>query len=124
MVTESRQPATLTQPEAPAAEPRHKPDGPLAAVLLAAGLAIFTLGAVTMLAEASASFSNALTWNQGVGALSGKSIIEVAVFVVAWTALTPVLWKRDGLLRPAAIAFIVLAALGYLGTFPTFFTLF
>jgi hypothetical protein len=124
MVAESQKPITPTELEDQSTEPRHKPDGPLAAALIAGGVAIFTLGAVTTLAQANTNFSNALAWNQGVGALSGKTIIEVAVFIVVWAVLTPLLWKRDGLLRLAAVAFIVLAVLGYLGTFPTFFDLF
>ncbi len=124
MRAQTHQPATLTQPAAQAETSRHKPDGPLAAAVLAAGLAIFTLGAVTTLAEANASLSAALTWSQRVGALSGESIVEIVVFTVAWSVLGLFLWKRDGVLRPAVITFIVVAVLGYIGTCPTFFHLF
>lgn len=104
--------------------PAHKPDGPLAAMLLASGIGTFFLGLFTTLAEKSADFKDRMQLNDSVGPLSGKTIFAVALFVISAAVLVPLLAKRDGLLRNATIAFVVLTVLGYLGTFPTFFQAF
>ena len=101
-----------------------KPDGPLAAVLLAAGIGTFALGLVTTLAEASEAFRNRLVLNAEVGPLSGKTVWATVIFVVAWSVLYVLLRYRDGILRSATIAFVVLTVLGLLGTFPLFFQAF
>jgi hypothetical protein len=104
--------------------PAARPDGPLAAVLLAAGIGSFALGLFTALAEASQGFRERLILDAAVGPLSGKTVWATAVFVVAWVALHFALRQRDGILRTATIAFIVLTLLGLLGTFPIFFQAF
>ena len=101
-----------------------KPDGPLAAALLAAGIGAFALGLLTTLAEASVGFRERLILNTGVGPLSGKTIWASIIFVVAWAVLATRLRHRDGLLRSATIVFVVLTLLGLLGTFPIFFQAF
>lgn len=101
-----------------------KPDGPLAAVLLAAGIGAFALGLVTTLAEASSAFRDRLVLNVGVGPLSGKTVWATAIFLVAWAVLYASFRHRDGLLRSATIAFVILTVLGLLGTFPIFFQAF
>jgi hypothetical protein len=110
----------IAGPDVPAA----RPDGPLAAVLLAAGIGSFALGLLTTLAEASQGFRERLILNAGVGPLSGKTVWATVVFVVAWAALHYAWRQRDGVLRTATIAFIVLSLLGLLGTFPIFFQAF
>ena len=101
-----------------------KPDGPLAAVLLAAGIGSFALGLVTTLAEASMEFRERLILDAGVGPLSGKTVWATVIFVIAWVVLH-VMWReRDRILRSATTAFIVLTLLGLLGTFPIFFQAF
>lgn len=101
-----------------------KPDGPLAAALLAAGIGAFALGLFTTLAEASTGFRERLILNAGVGPLSGKTIWATVIFVIAWAVLYAQMRHRDGLLRSATIAFVVLTLLGLLGTFPIFFQAF
>lgn len=101
-----------------------KPDGPLAAVLVAAGIGAFALGLITTLAEASSAFRDRLVLNAGVGPLSGKTIWATAIFLVAWAVLYAIFRHRDGLLRSATIAFVILTVLGLLGTFPIFFQAF
>jgi hypothetical protein len=110
--------------KAAVAEPTAKPDGPLAAGLVAAGIGAFALGLLTTFAEASAGFRERLILNAGVGPLSGKTVWATVIFIVAWAFLFARLRDRDGLLRSATIAFIVLTALGLLGTFPLFFQVF
>jgi hypothetical protein len=101
-----------------------KPDGPLAAVLLAAGIGSFALGLLTTLAEASTGFRDRLVLNAGVGPLSGKTIWATVIFLVAWAILAARLRNRDGLLRSATTIFVVLTVVGLLGTFPIFFQAF
>ena len=101
-----------------------RPDGPLAAVLLAAGIGSFALGLLTTLAEASTGFRERLILNAGVGPLSGKTVWSTVIFLIAWAVLYAQLRHRDGLLRSATIAFVVLTLLGLLGTFPIFFQAF
>jgi hypothetical protein len=101
-----------------------KPDGPLAAALLAAGIGAFALGLFTTLAEASTPFRERLILNAGVGPLSGKTVWATVVFIIAWAVLAARLRHRDGLLRSATTIFVVLTVLGLLGTFPIFFQAF
>jgi hypothetical protein len=101
-----------------------KPDGPLAAALLAAGIGAFALGLFTTLAEASTAFRERLILNAGVGPLSGKTVWATVVFIIAWAVLAARLRNRDGLLRSATTIFVVLTVLGLLGTFPIFFQAF
>ena len=100
-----------------------RPAGPAAAVVLAAGLASFTLGLLSVLAAASAPVSDALTLSDRVGDLSGLTTAACIVFVAAWAVLA-IAWRRaDPPLPRVAATAAVLIALGLLGTFPPFFNL-
>jgi hypothetical protein len=112
-------------PTAPPADiEAEPPSGPAAALILAGGIAVFCMGLVTTLGEASTGIADALQWNDRVGPLSGKTLITVIVFVAAWAALTA-LWRRaNPPLRSITIASAVLIVLGLVGTFPTFFQAF
>jgi hypothetical protein len=101
-----------------------KPEGPISAAVLAAGIGAFAVGLVTTLAEASTSFKDWLQWNDDVGPLSGKTILAVIVWLVAWAVLHLVLRTRPYETRRALIIALVLIALGVIGTFPTFFEAF
>jgi hypothetical protein len=82
------------------------------------------MGVVTTLSEASASFASDLQWDDGVGPLSGKTIVTVIVFLASWVVLG-VLWRRSNPpLRMVTNVSVVLIALGLLLTFPTFFQAF
>jgi hypothetical protein len=98
-----------------------RPSGPAAAVVLAAGLASFGLGLLSVLAAASASISDALTLSDRVGDLSGVTTAAAVVFFAAWAGLA-VHWRHADppLVRVAAMT-ALLIALGLLGTFPPFF---
>jgi len=98
--------------------------GPSAAAVLAGGIGLAAFGIVSTLAEAIASFSKALTWSKAVGALSGKTIIGVLVWLVAWLILG-LAWKdREVKLGPIAVVAAILTVIGLLTTFPPFFDLF
>lgn len=101
-----------------------KPEGPIAAAVLAAGVGCLALGILTTLAEASESVSDWLNWNDDVGPLSGKTLVAVIVWVVAWVVLHFAYRTRAFETRRALVIALVLIALGVVGTFPTFFQAF
>jgi hypothetical protein len=104
--------------------PGERPNGPVVAGLLAAGIGALVLGVLTTVAEASEGFGESLQYNDRVGPLSGKVIWATAAFVVSWVVLGARLRGRDLEWRPVLIIAGVLIALGLLGTFPTFFQAF
>ncbi len=101
-----------------------KPDGPAAAAMIASGLGVFTLGLTTTLAVINGSVKSFLEWwqfDQGVGALAGKSTVSVLVFFVAWLVLY-LLWReKDVVLKTSFYIGLGLGILGVIGTFPPFF---
>ncbi|HET7869596.1 MAG TPA: hypothetical protein VFM85_04680 [Actinomycetota bacterium] len=101
-----------------------KPFGPVAAVFLAAGIGALVLGVLTTLAEANESFKSWLEWSTSVGSLSGKTIIAVIAFVVAWVVFGIGLRGRNP--KPSTVFTwtAVLVAVGLVLTFPTFFQAF
>jgi hypothetical protein len=101
-----------------------KPEGPISAAVIAAGIGAFAMGLVTTLAEASTSFKDWLQWNDDVGPLSGKTILTVIAWLVAWAVLHMALRTRPYETRRALIIALVLIALGVIGTFPTYFEAF
>jgi hypothetical protein len=101
-----------------------KPEGPVAAAILAGGVGCLALGFFTTLAEASVSFKDWLAWDDGVGPLSGKTSMTLVVWVVAWTVLHLVFRRRAVESRGALAIALALVALGAVGTFPTFFQAF
>lgn len=106
---------------------REKPDGPAAAAMVAAGIGIFALGFLTVLAEVSESIKGFLEdweFGRGVGPLAGKTTIAVIAWAVSW-AILAVLWRgKDANLRTWFAVALALGILGAVGTFPPFFLLF
>lgn len=100
------------------------PDGPAAAALIAAGVGCLAMGAFTTIAEASASFAKTLTYNTDVGPLSGKTILTVIVWLVAWVILHLAVRRREVGITRALTVCLILTAGGFLLTFPTFFRIF
>lgn len=101
-----------------------KPEGPIAAAILAAGVGATALGIVTTLAEASEGVKNWLAWSTPVGPLSGKTITAVLVWLAAWVILHAALRRRPYETRRALVISLVLIAVGVIGTFPLFFQAF
>ncbi len=102
----------------------EKPDGPVAAVLLACGIGSFVLGLFTVLSEASQGIHDFLPFNDRVGPLSGKTTLAVAAFVGSWIVLGYAWRKRDMDLKPVLIVTVVLVAIGAVLTFPEVFLAF
>jgi hypothetical protein len=107
--------------EAAQAVELERPFGPAAAVVVAAGLAAFALGLLSVLTAVSASVSEALTLSDRVGDISGLSVAVAVVFFGAWGGLFAVWRESDPRFARVVAAAAVLVALGLLGTFPPFF---
>ena len=101
-----------------------KPEGPIAASIIAGGIGATALGLFTTLAEASADIKEWLDYKSSVGPLSGKTIMAVVVWLVAWAILHVVYRGKPYETRRAFTIAVVLVGLGVLGTFPTFFQAF
>lgn len=101
-----------------------RPEGPIAAAILAGGVGALALGVVTTLSEASTGFKDALNWNNAVGPLSGKTIVTVLVWLAAWVVLHLVYRNKPYETRRALTIALILIGLGVVGTFPTFFQAF
>lgn len=104
-----------------------KPDGPGAAVMLAAGIGICVLGLNTVFAVISAGYNDFLgkfAGDAGVGPLAGKTIIAVLFFFLSWIILH-VMWKdKDVDIKKMFWVGLGLGLIGALGTFPPVFEAF
>ncbi len=118
---------TEVSPELERMDLADKPDGPGAAMMISAGLGIFVLGLLTVLAEASTGVNDWLAtwqWGQGVGALAGKTTLASLVYFAS-LALMWSLWRhKDVNLKTAFYVGLGLGILGAIATFPTFFLMF
>jgi hypothetical protein len=104
----------------------EKPNGPVAAALLAGGIGSAAFGLVTLFFEMNdkSAFAKSLTWYKPVGGLSGKSDLGIIAFFAAW-AILHFIWKgrETDFNRVATVAFALLL-IGLLGTFPPVWQLF
>ena len=96
----------------------NKPNGPVAAALLAGGIGSAVLGLATLGVEASAAFKTAMNWYNPVGPLMGKSSLGIIAFFLSWVILN-YLWKgkETDFNRIATVA-LALVAVGLILTFP------
>lgn len=99
-------------------------DGTAAAALLAAGCGALALGFFTTLNEASASVSDFLRFDDGVGPLSGKTILAAVAYFGSLLVFWLLLRGRETKLTTIVLVSAILLVLGFLGTFPTFFEAF
>lgn len=116
---------TNTMPEASGAGAAvEKPNGPVAAVFIAAGIGSLVLGTLTTLAEASEDLKSWLELSESVGSLSGKTIIATATFFVAWAILAALFRGKSMNVRTVFIWTALLVVIALVLTFPTFLELF
>jgi hypothetical protein len=102
----------------------ERPNGPAAAALLAGGIGAAVLGIATLLVEVVGdAVKKPLTWNNGVGALSGKSGVGIIAFLVSWVVLHYILKDKETKFGQIAVIALVGLALGLLFTFPPFWHL-
>lgn len=104
-----------------------KPNGPVLAALLGAGIGSTVLGVFTTLAQAHAGFKALMDIDKnlgfavGVGPLSGKTVYAVVAWLITWAVAGYVMRGKSYEARPFFIATFVLIGIGLLGTFPLFF---
>jgi len=103
---------------------QDKPNGPVAAALLAGGIGAAAMGVVTTLAAASEGFAQSLAWIPAVGPLTGKSLVSTIVFFLAWFVLHFRFRGKEVNFNQIVTISLVLLVIGLLGTFPPFFELF
>jgi hypothetical protein len=115
-----------------------KPNGPVVAAFIAAGIASLAIGIGVVLNEASAAIKGAIGidfnaflqfdknfgFGSGVGPLSGKVGLAIIAFAVSWVLLHLWLRGKEVNFRTGFIAALVLVGLGFALTFPPIFKLF
>jgi hypothetical protein len=107
-----------------------KPNGPVAAAFVAAGVGSLVLGIFVVLNEMSEDVNQLLRFDEnfglgsGVGPLSGKVTLAVIAYAVSWVILHIALRGKEVNFRNAFIASLVLVGLGFALTFPPIFLLF
>jgi hypothetical protein len=116
--------ARIPQTEGPPASGEERPEGPVAAALLATGVGSLVLAILVVIAEANESFAMSLAYSDRVGPLSGKTIWAMGAYAGSWAILAVALRGRRMNLRAVAVLAAVLLALGLVGTFSPFFELF
>ncbi len=102
----------------------EKPNGPVAAALLAGGIGAAGFGLAVLLSELFSGIGNALNWYNPVGPLTGKVIVGVAIYLVAWGALLSAWRGKEVSFGRIGTVAILLLALGLLFTFPPFWEIF
>jgi hypothetical protein len=106
------------------ADAKDLPNGPVAVALIAGGIGAAAIGLLTTLAEASPAVKAALNWYNPAGPLTGKSLLGVAIYLVAWVVLHYLYRGQNvNFARATALAFALLSV-GLITTFPPFFELF
>lgn len=98
-----------------------KPLGPINAALIAAGVGCTAVGLFTSLAEASKAAKDFMTLSKPVGPLSGKIVLALVVWLIAWAVLHFALRKAAMSFKTAFTITLVLIVVGLLGTFPLVF---
>ncbi|OGS01314.1 MAG: hypothetical protein A2V88_15845 [Elusimicrobia bacterium RBG_16_66_12] len=95
-----------------------KPNGPAAAAILGAAMAVFSLGVMFVWSHSWGDLAEWLVFREQVGSVSGLSTMAGVIWISTWALLTPPLWKRNvPFLWLTAIAGVLIAA-GLLLTWP------
>ncbi len=127
MGTVGRGGSIVDAPEVDALHLDERPDGPGAAVMMAAGIGIFLLGLFTLLSEASVSIHDwleSLEFGRGVGPLAGKTILGTVGFFASWIVLG-IAWRTKELdLRRWFWIALALGVAGAVMMFPPVFQAF
>ncbi len=110
------------EPNDPALAPL--PTGPAAAATLATGIGTAAYGLLVILVEMFPGFKTAMTLNQGVGPLAGKTTFAVLIYFIAWAVLARVYKDKDvefGKIWKVSLALIIA---GFVLTFPPVYEMF
>lgn len=101
-----------------------KPEGPIAAAIIAGGIGAAAIGVLTTVAEANTDAKDFLQLTDSVGPLAGKTLGAVLIWLIAWAILAVVYKDKPYETKRAFTIAVVLIAVGALGTFPIFFQAF
>jgi hypothetical protein len=107
-----------------------KPNGPVAAVFVAAGIASLVLGIFVVLNEVNTAISDFLKFDahygigSGVGPLSGKVVLATVAFVVSWVVLHIYARGKEVNFGRWFGAALILVFAGFALTFPPIFDIF
>jgi hypothetical protein len=108
-----------------------KPNGPVSAAFLAAGVGSFVLGVMVSIAEALGAnagkyldFSKNYGIGSGVGPLSGKVVVAVLAFLASWAILHVAFRGKELPFGRVFAATLILVGLGFALTFPPIFAVF
>jgi len=99
-------------------------NGSIVAAMLAAGIGCFVLGLMICLAEGSKAIGNMLNFYGPVGPLSGKTIVAIVVWLIAWAVLSSKWKDQSADFGKIYNVTLILVCLGLLGSFPLFFDIF
>lgn len=95
-----------------------------AAALVSGGIGALTIGMLTTGAVAFSGLKDFLVWYTPTGALSGKTTLGIAAWLISWLILGN-LWKdKEYALEKAFNLTIILIVLGVILTFPLVFEAF
>lgn len=104
-----------------------KPNGPVAAAFVAAGIGSLVLGILVVLNEVSTDISTFLKFDaayglgKGVGPLSGKIFLATAAYVISWVVLHLYARGREVNFGRWFAAALILVFAGFALTFPPIF---
>ncbi len=101
-----------------------KPEGPIAAAVIASGVGVLALGVLTTLSEMSTTIKDLLNFYNPVGPLAGKTVGALVIWLASWALLHMVYRDKGFETRKTLTLALVLIALGVVGTFPIFFQAF
>ena len=94
------------------------------AALVAAGIGCLAMGIVTTLSEALKPVADRLNLYKPVGPLSGKSLVAIVVWLVAWAALSRSVQGKQIPIGKWLTCSLICVGIGFVMTFPLFFDLF
>ena len=97
-----------------------QPNGPIAAAILSAAIACFTLGLTTIASDKNKAINKFMNFYPPSGALTGETTIAILVWLAAWIILARVWRNTSRALTPINITSFTLLVLGLLLTFPPF----
>jgi hypothetical protein len=98
-------------------------NGSVVAAMLAAGIGCSVLGLMISLSEGSKAIGGILNLYDPVGPLSGKTIVAVLLWLVAWAILASKWKDQEVNFGKVYKVTLILVALGVVGTFPLVFGL-
>jgi hypothetical protein len=96
------------------------PNGPIAAAILSAAIACFTLGVTTIASDKSKAINKFMNFYPPAGALTGETTIAILIWLAVWIILARLWHNASRALTPINIASFTLLVLGLLLTFPPF----